>query len=137
MNAQEFIRIALARPAVYPAAHLGQAKPPRLRAALYTTSEGDMMRIKKYPDVEATYFDKPDIKGVAARVVIGKNDGAHNFCMRIFDISPGGNTPKHVHDWEHEMFVHAGEGEIYGNGQWHPVKSGNVLFIPGDLPPFT
>ena len=72
------------------------------------------MRIKKYTDVEATYFDKPDIKGVAARVVIGKHDGANNFYMRIFAISPGGNTPKHVHAWEHEMFVHAGEGEIYG-----------------------
>ena len=34
------------------------------------------MRIKKYTDVEATYFEQPDIKGVAARVVIGKNDGA-------------------------------------------------------------
>ena len=90
------------------------------------------MRIKKYTDVEATYFDKPDIKGVAARVVIGKHDGANNFYMRIFAISPGGNTPKHVHAWEHEMFVHTGEGEIYGHGQWHPVKSGNVVFIPGN-----
>jgi quercetin dioxygenase-like cupin family protein len=90
------------------------------------------MRIKKYTDVEATYFEKPEVKGVAARVVIGKADGAQNFCMRIFALSPGGHTPKHAHDWEHEMFVHAGEGEIYGNGRWHPVVSGNVLFIPGN-----
>lgn len=90
------------------------------------------MRMKQYTDVEATYFDKPDIKGVAARVVIGKQDGANNFCMRVFDIAPGGHTPKHVHAWEHEMFVHAGAGEIYGNGQWHPVKSGNALFIPAN-----
>jgi quercetin dioxygenase-like cupin family protein len=88
------------------------------------------MKMKRYPDVQATYFDKPDIKRVAARVVIGKHDGANNFCMRVFDISPGGHTPKHTHDWEHEMFVHAGEGEIYGNGRWNPVQSGNVLFVP-------
>ena len=90
-----------------------------------------MMKITRFTDVEATHFDRPDIKGVAARVVIGKNDGAPNFWMRVFALSPGGHTPKHAHDWEHEMFVHAGEGEIYGDGRWHPVQSGNVVFIPG------
>ena len=52
------------------------------------------MRMKQYTDVPATYFDKPDIKGVAARVVIGKQDGAHNFCMRVFDIVPGRPYPE-------------------------------------------
>jgi quercetin dioxygenase-like cupin family protein len=90
------------------------------------------MKIKQYADIQATNFDQSEIKGVAARVVVGKDDGAPNFCMRVFDIAPGGYTPKHSHDWEHEMFVHAGEGEIYGNGQWHQVKPGNALFIPGN-----
>lgn len=90
------------------------------------------MKIIKYTDVKATNFQSVEIKGVAARVVIGKDDGANNFCMRVFDIAPGGNTPKHSHDWEHEMFVHTGEGEIYGNGQWNPVKCGNVLFVPSN-----
>ena len=35
-----------------------------------------MMKITRFTDVEATHFDRPDIKGVAARVVIGKNDVA-------------------------------------------------------------
>ena len=29
------------------------------------------------------------------------------------------------------MFIHAGAGEVYGNGQWQPMQAGNVLFIPG------
>ena len=90
------------------------------------------MRVKQYTDVPATYFDKPEVKGVAARVLIGKQDGAPNFCMRVFDLAPGGHTPKHAHAWEHEMFVHAGHGEIYANGQWHPVTSGNAVFIPAN-----
>jgi quercetin dioxygenase-like cupin family protein len=88
------------------------------------------MKVIKYSDVQATHFDQAEVKGVAARVVIGKNDGANNFCMRVFAISPGGNTPKHGHDWEHEMFVHSGAGEIYGNGRWNLVNPGNVLFVP-------
>jgi quercetin dioxygenase-like cupin family protein len=90
------------------------------------------MRIKQYAEVEATHFNGGEAKAVAARVVIGKQDDAKNFYMRVFAISPGGHTPKHSHDWEHEMFVHAGEGEIFGNGQWHRMQPGNVMFIPAN-----
>jgi quercetin dioxygenase-like cupin family protein len=90
------------------------------------------MKIKQYTDISATRFESDNVKGVAGRVVIGKKDGADNFCMRVFEISPGGNTPKHAHDWEHEIFVHAGEGEVYSNGRWNPVKPGNVVFMPAN-----
>jgi quercetin dioxygenase-like cupin family protein len=87
------------------------------------------MKAIKYAEVDATHYNNEKAKGVAARVVIGRADGADNFCMRVFEISSGGNTPKHAHDWEHEMFVHQGKGEVYGNGQWNDVEAGNVLLI--------
>ena len=89
------------------------------------------MKIMPYTDIKPTHIDNDIAKGVDARVVIGKNDGANNFCMRIFEVAAGGNTPKHTHDWEHEMFVHAGAGEIFCKGKWNPVKAGNIAFIPG------
>lgn len=90
------------------------------------------MKLIKYTDVKPTNFDNGPARGVAARVVIGKADGATNFCMRVFEIAPGGHTPKHAHDWEHEMVVHRGAGEVYGNGQWQPLSAGQVLFIPAN-----
>jgi len=90
------------------------------------------VKIKEYTEVKATLFNSDVAKGVAARVVLGKADGTGNFCMRVFEIAPGGHTPRHVHAWEHEMFVHAGEGEVFGNGQWHPLKPGKAMFIPGN-----
>jgi quercetin dioxygenase-like cupin family protein len=90
------------------------------------------MKILQYAEMQPTQFESDQVKGIAARVVIGKNDGAKNFCMRIFEIGAEGHTPMHSHDWEHEMFIHSGSGELYGNGQWNPVKSGNVAFIPGN-----
>lgn len=90
------------------------------------------MKIIAYLEVEPTRFESFQAKGIVGRVVIGKNDNAKNFCMRVFEISAGGNSPFHSHDWEHEVFVHSGEGEFYGNGQWNPVKGGNVVFIPGN-----
>jgi len=56
------------------------------------------MKIMPYTDIKPTHIDNDVAKGVDARVVIGKNDGANNFCMRIFEVAAGGNTPKHTHD---------------------------------------
>ncbi len=55
------------------------------------------MEIIKYVDVTLTHFDNDQTKGVAGRFVVGKKDGANNFCMRIFEIASGGNIPKHAH----------------------------------------
>jgi quercetin dioxygenase-like cupin family protein len=90
------------------------------------------MQIKSYSSVEATHVDNDRVKGVAGRVVIGRSDGAENFCMRVFEMAPGGHTPKHVHDWEHEIFIHSGEGEVYGNGAWNALSAGTVVFVPGN-----
>lgn len=88
------------------------------------------MKFMPYTEAEATRYNNEKVQGVAARVVIGKADGAENFCMRVFEIASGGNTPKHTHDWEHEMFIHAGTGEIFCNGAWNAVQPGSVAFIP-------
>jgi len=90
------------------------------------------MKIINYTSVTPTRYNNEQAKEIVGRVVIGKNDGAQNFCMRIFEMGPGGNTPKHAHPWEHEVFIHAGVGEVYGNGKWNPISSGHVLFIPPD-----
>ncbi len=90
------------------------------------------MVIKYYPDLEPTRFDSDIAKGVAARVLLGKADGAPNFCMRVFEIGVGGHTPRHTHAWEHEMFVHAGQGELFGSGAWNPVKAGCAALVPGN-----
>ena len=88
------------------------------------------MKLIHYTSVPPTHIDNEQAKGVSGRVLIGRNDGANNFCMRIFEIAPGGHTPRHTHAWEHEIFIHAGTGEVYGNGQWHPLQAGNVIFVP-------
>ena len=90
------------------------------------------MKIKPYTEVTPTLFNSDIAKGVTARVVLGKADGAENFYLRVFEIAPGGHTPRHAHAWEHEMFIHAGEGEVYGNGQWHPLRPGRVVLIHGN-----
>lgn len=91
-----------------------------------------IMKIANYKDSISHTFDSEAVKGVTGRVVIGKDDSANNFCMRVFTVSPGGFTPRHSHEWEHEIFVHSGKGQVYQNGEWREVTSGTVVFIPGN-----
>ena len=90
------------------------------------------MKLIHYKTVAPAHFDTGSARGVAGRVVTGKADGANNFYMRVFEIAPGGFTPQHSHPWEHEIFIHAGSGEAYGNGRWNPIGSGNVIFMPAN-----
>ncbi|MFN3410747.1 MAG: cupin domain-containing protein [Exilispira sp.] len=70
-------------------------------------------------------------KDTEYKVVIGKKEGAENFIMRIFKIQPGGNSPLHSHEWEHENYFLKGSGEIRNSkGESIKVKAGDVAFIP-------
>jgi quercetin dioxygenase-like cupin family protein len=91
------------------------------------------MKVIRYREVPATHFENDAAKAVDGRVIIGKRDNAENFFLRVFEIGPGGHTPKHSHDWEHEIFFHRGYGAVYGEGEWHPVESGSVAHIPPNI----
>jgi quercetin dioxygenase-like cupin family protein len=90
------------------------------------------MKVAHYRDAETRVFDQPPARGVTGRVVIGQADGAGNFCMRVFELAPGGHTPRHRHAWEHEIFVHEGVGAVLRDGKWVPVQAGCVVFVPAD-----
>jgi quercetin dioxygenase-like cupin family protein len=90
------------------------------------------MKIIHYTGAEEKKYPGDQANGASGRVVIGKADGAKNFCMRVFEISAGGVTGKHAHEWEHEVFVHTGRGAILRNGKWVPLSTGSVVFIPGN-----
>jgi quercetin dioxygenase-like cupin family protein len=89
------------------------------------------MKIIHYSKAEPKHFNTDAAKGLTARVVIGQADGAENFCMRFFELSAGGFSPKHAHEWEHEIIIHSGKGEILCQAEWVPVTRGTVIFIPG------
>ncbi len=46
------------------------------------------------------------------KVLISEKEGAPNFRLRHFTIKPGGHTPWHSHDWEHENYFLRGEGVL-------------------------
>ena len=89
------------------------------------------MKVIHYTEVESQAYPGNVAKGAMGRVVIGQADGASNFCMRVFELEPGGFSADHDHDFEHEVFVHAGKGVVMKEGKPVEVGPGSVIFIPG------
>ena len=73
-----------------------------------------------------------ELPGVVKREVINADDGAPNFCMRVFDIEPGSSTPSHSHSWEHEVYVLSGQGVAKSEQGETPIEKDTVIFVPPD-----
>ena len=69
--------------------------------------------------------------GATIRWIIDDKTGAPNFAMRILEFEPGGYSPRHSHDWEHEVFILEGQGETFSPQGDRPVKAGDAIFVPG------
>ncbi len=71
-------------------------------------------------------------RGARMRMLIGPNDGAGNFHMRHFEVEPGGCTPHHQHDYEHEILVLKGSGVARSVTGERPFHTGDVIFVPAN-----
>lgn len=69
------------------------------------------------------------VNGVTMRMMVGRADGAPNFAMRHFTVEPGGQTPHHSHDYEHEVFVVEGSARVEQDGQFKDIRAGDALFV--------
>jgi len=69
-------------------------------------------------------------EGVKIKWLLDKSIGAPTFAMRHFTVQPGGHTPLHKHDWEHEVYVLEGEGFVRSEGQEHSIRPGDAIFVP-------
>jgi quercetin dioxygenase-like cupin family protein len=88
------------------------------------------MKVSSYQDTEPV----EELPGVLKREVINAADGAPNFCMRVFDVTPGSSTPAHSHQWEHEVFVLAGRGIVATERGEIPIGKDDVIFVMPDEP---
>jgi quercetin dioxygenase-like cupin family protein len=88
------------------------------------------MKHVHFSDVKLEEPSEEGVKDMKVRWLITKNDGAKNFAMRLFEIQPGGHSPYHQHDWEHEVFILEGNGIAKNEKNQETYKQGDVFFIP-------
>lgn len=76
--------------------------------------------------------DMPGVRGVRMGVMVGRGDGAPNFALRHFIVEPGGHSPRHSHDYEHEVFIVSGRGSVLLDGEFRPIHAGDVVYVPAN-----
>ena len=86
-----------------------------------------MIQVRDFRDVEA----QPAVEGVTMRVVIGPDEGAPFFNMRVFEVQPRYATPYHAHWWEHEVFVLSGQGVVKTEQGDIPIGHSSTVLVPG------
>jgi quercetin dioxygenase-like cupin family protein len=90
------------------------------------------MFVRHFSEVPAVPVAMEGAENVRIRNLITPHEGAENFSMRVFDVGPGGHTPLHRHDYEHEIFILEGEGEVTEGRRILALLPGSVVFIrPG------
>ncbi len=86
-----------------------------------------------YSEISESRVEMEDAKDVFIRWLVSKEDDAPNFYMRLFTIKPGGHTPHHSHNYEHEVFVLEGEGIVRIDGSEYVLRKGFTVTVPPDL----
>lgn len=84
---------------------------------------------KHYTEVQEQIPTEEGVKDTTIRWLITDKMGAKHFAMRVFTIQPGGHTPHHTHDWEHELFCLEGEAVLRSGDHKEPFRPGEFAFI--------
>ncbi len=88
------------------------------------------MKVQSIESHQQNKVEMEGAEGAKMRMLIGPDDGAGNFHMRQFEVAPGGHTPHHNHDYEHEIIVLEGQGIAKSEQGDRTFKAGDVIFVP-------
>lgn len=90
------------------------------------------MLIRNINEVTRQPVEMDGVQGASMAIMVGREHGAPNFAMRTFRVEPGGFTPRHSHDFEHEVFITGGSGTVFLEGSDHPLRPGDVVYVPAE-----
>lgn len=94
------------------------------------------MIVRNIQEIEADIVREPGAKDITLKRLIDVPDGADRFVMTLFHMEPGGSTPPHYHDWEHEFYVLKGSMKLELPDENNDVilNEGDSVFIPRNEP---
>lgn len=88
------------------------------------------MRVIAVNEIEQKAVTMEGSSGARMRMLVGPQDGARNFHMRHFEVAPGGFTPQHQHDYEHEILILKGQGVAHSEQGERRFAAGDVIWVP-------
>jgi quercetin dioxygenase-like cupin family protein len=86
--------------------------------------------VGRIAEVEGKPLSGEGIERVVKRLLVGPTDGWQGWAMRLFELGPGGHTPRHRHPWPHIDFITQGRGTLHLEGVDHAVDEGSFAYVP-------
>jgi quercetin dioxygenase-like cupin family protein len=79
----------------------------------------------------------PDDEGRVGRIrtrtfVSAGRTPSRGISMGVFEMPPGALLDPHYHHPREVYYVIDGEAEVYLDGEWRPLRKGDVVYFPGD-----
>ncbi|MCG3127143.1 MAG: hypothetical protein CHACPFDD_02001 [Phycisphaerae bacterium] len=90
------------------------------------------MKIQPIGEHEQSAVTMAGASGAKMRMLVGPKDGASTFHMRHFEVEPGGFTPHHQHDYEHEILILKGQGTAQSTQGERTFRAGDVIWVPAN-----
>ena len=87
------------------------------------------MIVKKYDEIEKQEVKTEGVEKTTVRWLIGQDSPAPNFHMRLFEVEPGGHSPFHSHNFEHEVYVIEGNGRLNTEDKPLPLEKGSFALV--------
>jgi quercetin dioxygenase-like cupin family protein len=101
--------------------------------------EGDLMPESTILVNEGRYpWDaNPPAPGCSAEVrwrtlISGDRTPTKGLSMGVCEVPPGAELAPHHHHPQEAYYVTSGEGEVYIDAEWRPLRCGDVAYFPGD-----
>jgi len=88
------------------------------------------MTIGHIDQLEGKALSGDELREVVKKILISPADGWNDHVMRVFELGPGGFTPRHAHDWFHVNYIISGTGSLFLDGVENPVTAGSFAFVP-------
>jgi len=90
------------------------------------------MRLKQIDEQPSAPVGLDGARSVSLRMMIGPEDGANRFHMRHFTVEPKGHTPRHRHDYEHEVLILRGTATVVSEDGEHSAGPRTTVFVPAN-----
>ena len=87
------------------------------------------MKILHFSDAQLKEIDEDTALHASQRIVLNNTSRDHLFTLRVLELAKGGSTPWYYYEWEHEIFIHSGNGEILYKDKWIPVTEGYFIYV--------